>query len=782
MEKKEFSLDQAKVVVLLTAALVMTATWAVGAAGWTKGLNVVTFIGLGVILIGLMLARSILPGVVAHLFSVIIGAAWSFWVTSRLLPADYTWLERWQNLVLRLNYWYSQALQGGTSYDNLMFILQMNVILWGMGYLTVWFVFRSHKVWQAIVPGGLVLLINLYYAPKDITTWFLVYLLLSLLLVVRFNLLNQESKWRAEGVFFRPDIGFDFLRDGFIFSLLVIALAWMAPPVVDAKSLEFFDEFQGSWRDFQSEWNRLYADLNYRNSQSAGTFGQALRLGGPRRLTDEPVMDVKVEGGPGRYWRAVTYDEYTGTGWRSTDGDTGSFGPEADLALPIFEARQPVTQTYTFYRDSRVILYAMANPIYLDRSAKVHYNALSDEQALQTNPADWTGEQPWAEEVTYIRSNAAVDSNESYQVVSLTSQATVNQLRTAGTDYPAWVTERYLQLPKSPTERTLRLARELAEPYDNHYDQAHAIEQYLRKELAYNERMAAPPPEVDKVDYILFEAKEAYCDYYASSMIVMLRSLGIPARLAAGFARGTYNSELDLFHVVNADAHSWVEVYFPQYGWLEFEPTAAQPTVIRPIEPAEDSQNPLEEALNDGLDRDELPERPENIPIDDEAFGGGVAPLTIGLPWLGTQISVPWSTINTAAIVVGLLLLASLVGLAWWGRKQLNKPTENVAALYQQMVRLAGWMGIVRRPWQTPYEHATLLEHVLPSHRGDIHIITDEYVRHTFSPPGAVQSGFGRNAAHFSAVMETNFAWQRLRTDMLKSAFKRRLPRWLKRS
>jgi hypothetical protein len=300
--------------------------------------------------------------------------------------------------------------------------------------------------------------------------------------------------------------------------------------------------------------------------------------------------------------------------------------------------------------------------------------------------------------------------------------------------------------------------------------------------LAYNEQMAAPPPEVDKVDYILFTAKEAYCDYYASSMIVMLRSLGIPARLAAGFARGTYNPELDVFHVVNADAHSWVEVYFPHYGWVEFEPTAAQPTVARPTEPEDNSQNPLEEALNDGLDRNDLPERPENIPIDDEAFGAGAAPLTIGLPWLDIQITVPWSTINAGFIVIGILLLAGLAGLAWWGRKQLNKPTENVAALYQQMVRLAGWMGIVRRPWQTPYEHATLLEHVLPAHRGEINMITGEYVRHTFSPPGTRQGTLGRNAAHFSSVMEANFAWQQLRTDMLKSAFKRRLPRWLKRS
>lgn len=771
---REFRLDEAKSVVFLAVLLVMTVTWAVGSTGWTRGLNIVSFVGLGVVLIGMMLARSILPGLVAHLFSLVIGVGWSFWVTSRLLPAHYSWLERWQNLVFRLNYWYSQAIQGGTSYDNLMFILQMSVILWAMGYLTIWFIFRSRRVWQAIIPGGLVLLINLYYAPKDITTWFLVYLLLSLLLVIRFNLLNQESKWRAEGVFFRPDISFDFFRDGLIFSVLVIALSWITPPVVDARSLGVFDEFQGAWRDLQAEWNRLYADLNYRDVQTVGTFGQTLRLGGPRRLTDEPVMDVKVSG-IGRYWRAVVYDEYTGIGWRSTDDETAAFGPRGGVSLPIFEARQPVTQTYTFYRDGGLVLYAMSNPVSLDRSARVHFNALSGDQALQTELAGWSGGEPWAEEVTYIRSNAAVDSAESYQVVSLASRATIEQLQTAGANYPTWVTERYLQLPESITERTRRLALDLTAPYDNPYDKASAIERYLRTEIRYNEKIAAPPPGVDKVDYILFTKKEAYCDYYATSMIVMLRSLGIPARLAAGFAQGEYNSELEAFHVINANAHSWVEVFFPRYGWIEFEPTAAQPTIIRPTGLENEGSfagGAVPPGSTPGLE--ERPDRQENIPIDDENIVGG-APFIIGLPWFGARIAVPQAAVRGGALAVGAALLVALVGAGWWGRRQFTKPAENIPLLYRQMVRLAGWMGLAPRPWQTPYEHATLLHRRLPGYRREIDAITTEYVAETFGRPLPV----GRHAARYAAVLEINSAWARLRPAMLKLAVKRRLPAWL---
>jgi transglutaminase-like putative cysteine protease len=779
---KRVSIDKAKSVLLLAAALVMVVTWGVGATGWTKGVNIITFVGLGSIIISIMLARSILPGLIAHIFSIIIAIGWSFWVTSRLLPASYTWLERWQNLVIRLNAWYERAVQGGTSYDNLMFIFQMGIIIWAMGYLTIWFLFRSGKVWPAIVPGGLVLLINLYYAPNDISFWFIAYMMVSLLLVIRFNLFSQENIWRTEGVFFRPDIGFDFLRDGFIFSALVIAFAWLTPPVVDAKTLGLFDEFEGSWREMQGEWNRLFADLNYRDRRAFDSFGSSLRLGGPRRLTNEPVMDVKVEG-VGRYWRAVVYDFYTGDGWLTRDEDRASFGPNSPLSLPEFEAREPITQTYTFYRDQATILYAMANPIALSRSARVTFNALSYEEIVQTEFPNWsTGGEPWVEEITYIRSNAAVDQGESYQVISYATRAAVSQLEAAGNEYPTWITERYLQLPDSITSRTLDLAREIAAPFDNNFAKARAIERYLRAELKYNENLVAPPDEVDKIDYVLFTSKEAYCDYYATAMIVMLRSLGIPARLAAGFARGTYDSEKDAYHVLNKDAHSWVEVYFPQYGWIEFEPTSAQPNIIRPTSSEDDA----------GFSSPALP--PENRPgLEDEPFGGfegdmsldegffgSSLPIVLTLPLLGTQISIPRSVINGSVSFVGVAFVIALVaGGLWWRQQNQFKPGESIFNLYPRMVKFAGWMGVAFQTWQTPYESAVLLQRALPTYQRDVQSITSEYVYQMFSNKNG--AGAGGGAEYLSRTTQTDLAWGRLRPAMLKAAFKRRLPKWLRK-
>ena len=795
MDRRQ-NLLQAKSILWLAAALVMTMTWAVGATGWTRQLNIVTLVGLGVILIGIMLARSMMPAVIAHLFSLIIGLAWTFWVTSRLLPRDYTWLERWENLVIRLNTWYFNAIQGGTSYDNLMFILQMGVIVWGTGYLTIWFLFRSGRVWQAVMPGGLVLLINLYYAPRDITVWFLVYLMLALLLAIRFNLASQEIKWRNEGVFFRPDISFDFLRAGFIFSVLVISLAWLLPPAVDAKSLRLFEEFQGSWYDFQQEWNRLYADLNYRTVGTATAFGKTLSLGGPRRLTDEPVMDVNVEGGVGRYWRAAVYDEYTGFGWRSNDEDTASFGPEEPLSLAVFEERQVITQTYTMHRNGVLMLYAMGSPIALNHSAKVTFAALSDDEATMAPVLGWLGQSsPWVEDITYIRSDIILNEGESYRVVSAGSMASISQLQSAGNDYPAWITERYLQLPDTTTQRTRDLALELAEPFDNAYDKARTIESFLRNELRYNEQMSVPPPEVDRVDYVLFEGKEAYCDYYASSMIVMLRSLGIPARLAAGFARGEYDPELNVFRVVSADAHSWVEVYFPHYGWIEFEPTSAQPGIFRA--PSAESATPFS---SDALSEPEVPamdrslQERNNIPIDQETM----APDGITIPWFGGQVNLPGSALIWRWVGVGTVILAALGGLSVWLWHLWTVPVSSVLKLYQRMLQLAGWMGLAIRPWQTPFEHAAVLQRTIPSRQQEVEVITSQYVYHTFSPPlrTAVKPPAEISVLNYTnsrAVepaakadlerQDYNLAWHKLQPEMAKVVIKRYLSapwRWLR--
>jgi len=726
----------------------MTTALAVGSAGWTDGLPIIALIGFGVVVISLLLARSLLPDFMAHLFSMIIGTAWSFWVTAQLLPHVHTWTGQWRNMMERLIQWYILMMQGGISYDNLMFIFQMGLIVWASGYLTIWMLLRVEQMWQALLPCGLVLLINLYYAPKDITAWFIIYIMLSLLLLIRFNLLQQEARWRAEGTFFRTDISFDFFRDGFIFSVLVMSFAWLMPPFVDAQSLNLFDEFQGTWQDVQQNWNRMYANLNYRPQNPVATFGRSLSLGGARNLTNNPVMDVQIDGGEGRYWRAAVYDEYNGLAWRSTDTEALMVEPGQPLSLPLYEARQPVSQTYTLYRDGLTVLYALNYPIGLDRSVKAIFHQLPSPESENLR---WSENgKPWLEEITYLRSKP-VGNGESYHVVSLVSKATVEQLQQSGTDYPTWLKPRYVQLPDSVTARTRELANTITAPFHNNYDKARAVENYLRATITYNDQIPLPPSNVDRVDYVLFVSHEAYCDYYASAMVVMLRAVGIPTRLVAGFAQGRYDADKGLYRVVDANAHSWTEVYFPQYGWINFEPTSAQPSITRPTAASTQANNPPQlptSSTAKGVDKS------HNIPIDDEAIAQpDQAPKT-------TSYSAMSST-----ILLGIMALMGIALVVWWQRQPAR---DNIFKLYPRMVRLAAWLGVTQLPWQTPYEYATVLKQHLPAVQSEINTITTEYVQQTF--------GNTETTAVISSPA-SQLAWQQLRPEMLKTIVKRFLPK-----
>src|SRR5262249_51884138 len=148
-----------------------------------------------------------------------------------------------------------------------------------------------------------------------------------------------------------------------------------------------------------------------------------------------------------------------------------------------------------------------------------------------------------------------------YTVTSSVSVATVNDLRGAGTEYPAWIS-RYTQIPRTVPARVRQEARRVAANAENPYDKATALESYLRQ-FRYSTHVKQPPPDRDWVDYMLFDSKEGYCDYYAAAMAVMLRSLGIPARVASGFAPGDRDVTQDLIIVKESHAHSWTEAYFP---------------------------------------------------------------------------------------------------------------------------------------------------------------------------------------------------------------------------
>jgi transglutaminase-like putative cysteine protease len=158
-----------------------------------------------------------------------------------------------------------------------------------------------------------------------------------------------------------------------------------------------------------------------------------------------------------------------------------------------------------------------------------------------------------------------------YEAWSDISRPTAAQLRQAPADSSHEVSDRYLQLPDIDP-RVPQLARKVTSSATNNYDQAAAIEHYLQSQFGYT--LQLPPANVDDpLANFLFVRKRGHCEYFASAMAVMLRTLGIPTRVITGFRTGEFNDLSGQYVVRSSDAHAWVEAYFPNYGWISFDPT-----------------------------------------------------------------------------------------------------------------------------------------------------------------------------------------------------------------
>jgi len=165
-----------------------------------------------------------------------------------------------------------------------------------------------------------------------------------------------------------------------------------------------------------------------------------------------------------------------------------------------------------------------------------------------------------------------IEAGTTYTVISRRPIFDATKLRAAPTIYPDSVTARYLQLPANLSARVRDLARDLTANAPTPYDKAAALRDYLLT-IPYDFYPPPTPPGAEVVDTFLFLDRRGVCEQFATAQVVMLRSLGIPARMVAGYGSGEYNQLSNYYTVRASDAHAWVEVYFPGYGWVPFDPT-----------------------------------------------------------------------------------------------------------------------------------------------------------------------------------------------------------------
>jgi len=774
---------------LIAIALLLMPILSLAAAGWPLDLRTVIPVMVLSILFGFLLSRSHYNELLALVMSGVYGIGFVLLLASINEPG--TIGDGAISVFSRLFRWVVDAVSGGINQDDLVFTLLVAALFWFLGYNVAWHIFRIDRVWRVILPPGLILVTNsVYYTgANNLDGYLIAFVFLALLLIVRSNLDARSWEWYVNGIRVPAKLRRQFFRIGVILALVALALAWIVPSGDIQERLNRFQEFMRAepLTQLSELWNRLFSSVETQGPTTADYYGSdSLQLGGAIKLGEQTVFVVSAPAGRRYYWRSRVFDLYEAGRWSPavTTRLTVESSPLNIMMEGDFTgARDPVQQQFTIGLNASRLVYAAPQPFRIDLPTRTDLRYTPD------------GETRAGMNISVIRPLKVLERGDTYTVTSLLSNATAGQLRAAGTTYPAWLSQLYLQVSPSITNRTAELARIIVNEAGatNPYDRAKAIETWLRINILYNETIPQPPPNQDPVDWALFDLKQGYCNYYASSMIMMLRTLGIPARMAAGFAQGTYDANEGVFTVRERDAHTWVEVYFPGYGWIEFEPTAAQAPLNRADDiPVGVAPSPTPAASPTPSPTPTPTASPTPDPLTPQPQGGVVQPSitpTFTPSPTATPIIVPTQppplTPRAAgplgfllqalgAALLVLLIIALIVGLGiftwWWWEWRGMGGLSPVSRAYARLERYLRLIGIHLGSQQTPEERRQRIVRVLPKAEPPVTAITRMYT----------VERYGRNVqtAHKSELQAgiADEAWADTRTSILQRFLRRLLP------
>jgi transglutaminase-like putative cysteine protease len=750
---------------LLLIAALITAAIRLNATHWTEDLSLVQNVAFLGAVVGLALGQSRFSSGTTRFFAIAYGIFLVPWQLGLTLGEGIQWSERLVSINNRLMITIDQLVQQKPVTDNLFFLFLMASLFWTLSVYAGYNLTRHANAWRAILPTGIaVIIIHAYDSFFTIRTWFLAgYLFFALLLIARLHFLVQQDRWKQSGSYLPPYLGLDFIRTALLATAIIVMFSWTAPALASAvqPAEQVWLQITKPWRSVRDRMSNAFSSLQASVGVVTDFYGDTMPLGRGNPLSDAVVMTVeappRVAAGVRYYWRDKVYDYYDGS-WVSTFPVNQPLGPnKSELELPDYEGR--TTSTFTIKTNQPIKnLHTPSQPVWISRPA---------EAKLAINP-DGTVD------LGQLNADSILYPGEVYEVEASLTAATSTQLREAGTDYPDWVEERYLQIPDTITPRTKELATRIAEGFDNPYDIAQAVTIYLRTNLEYSETVPPQPANQEPVDWVLFDLQKAFCNYYATAEIVLLRSLGIPARMAMGYAQGERLSrqpdavptlgprgdnvpqELttpDLYTVRHRDAHAWPEVYFPNIGWVEFEPTASQLEIFRPSGELPD-ENPTS---NDALSQEEEMRRNMES-LREEMFQqdrGGVGAFSqtnsglripsvvwFGLGALGLTIAAYFARRvrkirGSPPIPVQIESSLLHVGikppnlLRYWVRYATLSP---LTKSYLEINRALKRLGSAPKPNDTPGERGTVLKRLLPEADNSILVLLNEYQTATYGP------------------------------------------------
>ncbi|MGF6352546.1 transglutaminase-like putative cysteine protease [Paenibacillus sp. 4624] len=507
-----------------------------------------------------------------------------------------------------------------------------------------------------------------------------------------------------------------------IFSLIIVASVNMPeiPPTLT-------DPYT-AWRNYTGTSSSQSGNgvLDIPTATESGYSREDSQLGGGFNFDYTPVMSITTS--DRSYWRGETRSEYTGTGW-DEPGRGSMENVSASQTLENEEAgkvnTKKVTQKVTMLNDT---VYPILFGAYsISQVSSVNGEERADRMLWNTERA----------ELHVVTSRQQPQYPKNYTVVSEVPIIVEDELRTKSADTlytsnPA--DDKYLQLPSRFPERVKDLAAEVTASAKTPYEKVALLQDYLQQNFNYtNNPDLSRKVSNDFVEGFLFDIREGYCDYFSTALVMMARAEGIPARWVKGYAPGQMSLNSDMqaprqpgapiettYTVTNADAHSWAEVYFGEYGWI-------------PVEATPGFDMPLLTEAPEVQPADQPEDQPEEEPVQKEEQAPAPEQTTAAIPtfviWIAVAVIVLWVAYmfwrNRLSLRFLLLRLRT-------GRPL--TPEQKVLAETERWIRYARRRGLTRSGDETLRESVTRWSQLIPSAQGTLEELLMKFEQTRYSP------------------------------------------------
>jgi transglutaminase-like putative cysteine protease len=623
----------------------------------------------------------------------------------------------------------------------LHYVFTLGLVVWATSMFASYAVFGHHRPLNAVIIIGVVLLANMALTFNDQLAYLIVFSVASLLLLIRSHVFDEQSEWMRRRIGDPASISSVYLRGGTVF----IAIAVFASAVLTATAASA--PLAGAWDGVEDGLLSLSRSVS-RYLPTGGstrpvglTFGSNTQVG--QVWQTDPGVAVIISRNPtdktAYYWRAVTFDRIDPRGWGVSQTATTDRAPGASIFAGMADdvgakGRKTVTFTVTPVGYSQSTVFAPQTPTSVNQPTKLQTIGGTGRFMILDRDG---GSGPYA-----VTASVPVDGNDD-------GQLNESALRAASTTYPDDIKALYLDPGTSMGPQAEKLEAKilsLAES-DAPYDIARAaVKELQSSDFKYAVDVRDLKCETLSTVECFATFKKGFCQYYAATMAVILRDLGIPARIAEGFLPGTLDQGGNE-RIQNNNAHAWVEVFFPGYGWVTFDPTSPDVAQLAALP----SGRPLP-SIGPRPSFSAGPRSSPGIRDIDEGPSGPVQGGTTRTNLLG-----PFLAVGLLLIVV----VAVVAFLAW--RRGPRGPTSADGA-YGTVTRIASRFGFAPRPAETVYEYATSLGQVLPDARPELQTVARAKVETTYA----------KHVMSDERLANLRAAQRRLRVSLLRLAFRRK--------